>query len=74
MRRFFSKFALPEGVTRQGLNRAFVVNFYLEAVRDGREIDVMKALQALTLMSVSTLRKWITSEPRSVEEILTAIY
>jgi|GEM_PF-1374987 len=74
LRRFFAKFSLPEGVSRQGLNRAFVVNFYQEAVCDGREADAMKALQALTLLNVGTLRKWITREPRTIEDILKAIY
>lgn len=74
LRRHFDKFVLPLGVTPQGLNRSFLLNFYNESIKDGKPAKTIKSLEALTALTVDTIRRQVNREPRSIKEILVEMY
>lgn len=74
LRRHFDRFLLPVGVTPQGLNRSFLLNFYNESIKDGMPTMTIKSLVALTGLGVDTIRRHVNREPRSIKEVLETMY
>ena len=74
LRRHYNKFLLPVGVTAQGLNRSFLLNFYNESIKDGKPTKTIKSLVALTGLGVDTIRRQVNREPRSIQEVLSEMY
>jgi hypothetical protein len=74
LRRHFSKFVLPLGVTPQGLNRSFLLNFYYESIKDGKTSKTIQSLVKLSGLGVDTIRRQVYREPRSIKEVLEEMY
>jgi len=74
LRRHFDKFVFPIGVTPQGLNRSFLLNFYSESIKDGKQSQTIQSLVKLTGLGVDTIRRQIYREPRSIKDVLSDMY
>jgi len=74
LRRHFDIFVFPIGVTPQGLNRSFLLNFYSESIKDGKQSQTIQSLVKLTGLGVDTIRRQIYREPRSIKDVLSDMY